>query len=358
MVKYKLVNSNNNTSNQINQTGKGLEFVYPMVHTMTGLNVPNPNIISSGLVTNPFGFNNNSYIKTSIDGSIKVGIPLINSDTKGVNVLIPPKVDPKDPSVFLAVDSASSKKTKTLTKDSDVRLTFKEPEPKQSVVMFQPNLPAFPSRVSDLGLPVGLHAASAIVLNPNESKARLEISSPDSDDIITLSGEQDKIKPIYDGIVLNNKVRKAQERVILAGKEFESNKKKSDGSDINFDDYYVKSEAEIKADTTLSEVNKKVIIELKTAKEELKKAKKSAGLDDDDKDINISTDLIPLTDLFDEKKVVDEIKKLKISTFDEKDLAISKKKKDNISMMFGMPMSMPLNMNMSTGYGPVISLIK
>ena len=45
--------------------------------------------------------------------------------------------------------------------------------------------------------------------------------------------------------------------------------------------------------------------------------------------------------------VIDELKKLNINGFDENDISVASKKKDNISMMFGMPMR--------GNYGPTIS---
>jgi hypothetical protein len=193
-------------------------------------------------------------------------------------------------------------------------------------------------------MPIGMVPTQPIVINPSESKARLEITSPDSDDIITISGEQDKVKPVYDSIIANNKVKKAQDEVILAGKAF---------IDIaggkNYDTYKDKTEAELTKDVTtgtLTDEQKKAIIRLQKAKKSLQSAKKSANMDDNDTDIK-RDELVPLTELFDIKNVITELKKLKITGFDDKDISVASKKKDNISMMFGMPIR--------GNYGPTIS---
>ncbi len=346
MKKYKLVGNNQ-------QTGGGFEVVYPVIPSMTGL-MPTgvPPIKSRVVMGGPLpGFFSGTpaapYMTTGKDG-LKVGIPLTSALNTGMNVIIPPKIDPKDPSVFLAVNT-SSKTPKTLKADSDVRMTFSEAQPKQSLLMFQPNLPTLPSALGNLSLPVGMSAAPSILLNPNESKAKIEITSPDSDDIVTLSGEQDKIKPIYEGIVANNKVKKAQNEITLAGKEFEDVKTKVKGGVWDFEtELKAKTDAELAALVTsgdLTEAQRKATVRLQKAKKDLQTAKKSAGLADNDTDV-APGDLVPLTELFDISKVIAELGKLKITGFDAKDVNVATKKQPTMPFMFGMP---------APGFGPVVS---
>ncbi len=339
MKKYKLVGNNNQ------QTGGGFEVVYPVVPSMTGLMAPGVNPLQSRVVMG--GPLPGPYMTTGKDG-LKVGIPLSSALNSNMNVVIPPKINPRDPSVFLAVDT-SSKTPKVLKPDSDVKMTFSEAQPKQSLLMFQPNLPTLPTP-HGISLPVGMVPGPSIVINPNESKAKIEITSPDSDDIITLSGEQDKIKPIYEGIIANNKVKKAQNEITLAGKEFDTNKAKIKGfGNWDFEtELKPKTEAEINAllaSGNINEVQKTAILRLQKAKKDLQSAKKSAGLTDDDTD-TAPTDLIPLTELFDISKVIAELGKLKITGFDAKNVNIDTKKKNNMPFMIGMP---------NPGFGPVVS---
>jgi hypothetical protein len=348
MKKYKLVGNNQ-------QTGGGFEVVYPVIPSMTGLmptGVPpiKSRVVMGGPMPGFFpGAPSAPYMTTGRDG-LKVGIPLTSAFNTGMNVIIPPKIDPRDPSVFMAM-APSSSTPKTLKADSDVRMTFSEAQPKQSLLMFQPNLPTLPlpSVFGNLSLPVGMSAGPSILLNPNESKSKIEITSPDSDDIITLSGEQDKIKPIYEGILANNKVKKAQNEITLAGKEFENVKTKVKGGTWDFEtELKPKTDAELAALVTsgdLNEPQRKAVVGLQKAKKDLQTAKKSAGLADDDTD-TAAGDLLPLTELFDISKVIAELGKLKITGFDAKNVNIATKKQPTMPFMFGMP---------APGFGPVVS---
>ena len=342
--KYKLAGSDNKS-----QSGGNLHFMYPMVPNMTGLMPSTTPLVSSKIVagvplTQP-GMtaitSSGSYIRSDPAGNLKIGMPLVSGTGDGLKMIIPPKVDPRDPSVFLAVDSSAKSKTSGPIKD--VTMSYKEPMPKQSLVMFQPNLPMLPNPYG-LQLPVGMQPTAPILINPTESQARLEISSPDSEDIITVSGEQDKIKPIYEGIQKNNKVRLAQEEVTLAGAEYD---RENTIAKLDFDAIFKKrTEAEINADTTIADPLKKAGLRLKKAKEALKVAKKTAGLVDDDTDVG-GSDLIPLDKLFNLSEIINTIK-TKFGAKDDEFKAESTKK-NSLQLLLGLPFRSHLN------YGPMIS---
>ncbi len=142
--------------------------------------------------------------KPNMDGGAGFGLmlPATNMTVTYQNNPIPAS----DPSVFIAM----SKKTgepKEMKPDSEVKITYREPEIKRSIINMVPTLPGVTPSNINFGLPVGLVPTQPIVLNPIESQARLEITSPDSDDVITLSGEHEKIKPIYEKIVNYNKLK-------------------------------------------------------------------------------------------------------------------------------------------------------
>jgi hypothetical protein len=357
--KYKLTSSDNNTQQK---GGAGLSFLYPSVPSMTGL-IPSttPVIGSSVVMGGPFvpgmsGMSgmtamtsSGSYIRSDPTGGLKIGMPLVSGTGDGLKMIIPPRIDPRDPSVFLAVEPPKPKSS-TPGSAKDVTLTFKEPMPKQSLVMYQPNLPILPNPYG-LQLPVGLHPTTPIVLNPTDSKARLEITSPDTDDIITISGEEDKIKPVYEGIRKNNKVRLAQDEVTLAGKEWDAVKDLTSatpvGPSIDFDSQVKgKSETDIKAIASITPEQIKSALRLKKAKEELQKAKKEAGMDDDDKDPKVG-ELIPLDELVDIVKITTRIENdFKV---DKKDFTAQSSKKNNLQLLLGLPYRNGLN------YGPIIS---
>ena len=210
--KYKL--SGSDIKNQ--KAGSHLNFIYPVVPNMTGLIPSNQSLIKSNIMMgNPYmpGYNG-SYIRSDRNGGLKLGMPLVNANGDGMRMVIPPRYDPRDPSVFVGVESP---KPPTGEPIKNVNLTFKEAMPKQSIVMYQPTLPMLPNPYG-MQLPVGLVPGAPIVINPTESKSRMEITSNESDDIITISGEQDKIKPVFEGIQKYNKVKMAQDEVTLAKK--------------------------------------------------------------------------------------------------------------------------------------------
>ncbi len=347
--KYKLTSLDNQ-----NQKGGSLNFIYPVVPSMTGLTPSTPALIGSKVMVGapfiPGGVtamtSSGSYIRADPTGGLKVGMPLVSGTGDGLKMIIPPSIDPRDPSVFLAVEPKAKSGTPAPIKD--VTLTFKEPMPKQSLVMYQPTLPMLPNPYG-LQLPVGLQPGAPIVLNPTESKARMEISSPDSDEIITVSGEQDKIKPVFEGIQKNNKVRLAQEEVTLAGKAF-TDKEAIAATGKDFDsDYGARSAEDLEKVTDKTDLPDSIRVEvlrLKKAKEALQKAKKDAGLTDDDTDVT-AADLIPLDELFDVAKIVAAIKS-KYSLKDD-EFKAEASKKNNLQLLLGLPYRGGLN------YGPVIS---
>lgn len=333
--KYKLTGSNN-------QNGGGLNFMYPVIPSMTGLTPSNPQVITSNIVNGPpFITGNGSYIRADPTGGLKIGMPLVNGTGNGLQMIIPPAIDTKDPSVFLGLESKPATGTPGPVKD--VTLTYKEPMPKQSLLMYQPNLPIIPNPYG-LQFPVGLQPTAPIVLNPTESQARLEISSPDSDDIITISGEENKIKPVYEGIQKKNKVRLAQDEVTLAQKEWDGVKGR--GYPYFDEDIKIKTEEDIKAIPDIKPEQIKAGLRLKKAKEQLRKAKKEASMTDDDTDVP-DKDLIPLDQLID----ITEITKRIENDFgvDKKDFTTQSNKKNNLQLLLGLPFGNRLN------YGPVIS---
>jgi hypothetical protein len=282
---------------------------------------------------------NGAYIKSDTKDGLKVGIPLTGSDSN-VKVIIPPKINPKEPSLFMAAP-ASSTAPKTVTDKSNINMTFKEPMPKQTIVKYGPaNLPSLPPS-HNFNLPIAIGPTEQIVINPKESKARLEITSPDSDEIITISGEQENIKPVYEGIQKENKVKMAQNAVIIAGAEWDKVK-----AGIDFDTYKNMNDADINSKTELNDSQKKAIISLIRAKRDLRAAKKNANLGDDDGDISTSG-LIDLTQLFNMDKVK-EMLRSKFSLNDDK-FGVEKEKKNQMSMFMNMPFPG------SAAYGPVVS---
>jgi hypothetical protein len=347
--KYKLTSLDNQ-----NQKGGSLDFFYPVIPSMTGLTPSTAPLISSKLMVGspliPGGVtaltSNGSYIRTDPTGGLKIGMPLVSGTGDGLKMIIPPRIDPRDPSVFLAVESKP--KTGASTPIKDVTLSFKEPMPKQSLVMYQPTLPMLPNPYG-LQLPVGLQPSAPIVINPTDSKARMEISSPESDDIITVSGEQDKIKPVYEGIQKNNKVRIAQEEVTLAEKAFtdkEATAKTGKDFDANYRGRTADDLEKVTDKTDLPDAIRAEVLRLKKARESLQKAKKDAGMTDDDTDA-VAADLIPLNELFDISKVIAAIKG-KFSLKDD-EFKAEASKKNSLQLLLGLPYKGGLN------YGPVIS---
>ncbi len=196
--------------NNENQSGGNLSgFVYPVIPSTLTTGLPQVSNINTRLVGMP-PYMNGPYMSTNYNGDIKVGIPMFNSsDQSGKNgdikVIIPPKINHKDPSLFFATVS-EEKKEKKITDDSKINMTFKEAEPKQTIMTFKPNLPLAPM-VNNFSYPVGFGVDQQIVINPNEAISKIEVTSPDSDDIITIKGDKDKLKPIYDGINNHNKFK-------------------------------------------------------------------------------------------------------------------------------------------------------
>lgn len=207
MSNYILKNSDDLTNN--NQSGGNLSgFVYPVVPSTMTTGLPQGPNINTRLVGMP-PYMNGPYMSASYNGNIKLGVPVFNPSDSGKNgdikVIIPPKLNHKDPSIFFAATS-EEKKEKKITDESKINMTFKEAEPKQTILTFKPNLPLAPL-VNNFNYPVGFGIDQQIVLNPNESVSKIEVTSPDSDDIITIKGDKDKLKPIYDGINNHNKFK-------------------------------------------------------------------------------------------------------------------------------------------------------
>ena len=114
-----------------------------------------------------------------------------------------------DSSVFLG-RPASSTGPKTVTNTSDVTITYKDPQPQIVQAAIRPNLPLIP-----VNYPPGLeilnrpsYSLQPIVVAPG-SNASLEITSPDSDKIITVSGSKDNITEFKDAIEKSHKYNKA-----------------------------------------------------------------------------------------------------------------------------------------------------
>ena len=214
--KYKLVSSND--AKQLKHTGGGFEFVYPVPGYSPNVSIPSA--IPPFMQLPPFMVNTPNIVNSS-SNSIKIGLPVFaNSDSNNLKVSIPVIRNSNDPSVFYANSSESDSKTpKVLKPESNVQMKFRDPAPKQSIMMFQPNLPYLPNS-RDYGIPAGMYPMQPIVINPEESKARLELSSPDSDDIITITGEYDKIKPISDRIQLMNKIKKLSDDFVVVDAAF------------------------------------------------------------------------------------------------------------------------------------------
>ena len=346
--KYKL--SGSDIKNQ--KAGSHLNFIYPVVPNMTGLIPSNQSLIKSNIMMgNPYmpGYNG-SYIRSDRNGGLKLGMPLVNANGDGMRMVIPPRYDPRDPSVFVGVESP---KPPTGEPIKNVNLTFKEAMPKQSIVMYQPTLPMLPNPYG-MQLPVGLVPGAPIVINPTESKSRMEITSNESDDIITISGEQDKIKPVFEGIQKYNKVKMAQDEVTLAKKAFIDAIKLAypgnpDSAYINMYTTNYKplsiSVLEAMDNIALPLSFREQLLRLKKAQNALKIAKKEATLADNDNDVS-STDLIPLDTLFDLTKVTNMIKS-KFSLTNT-DFDVKSSKKNSLQILLGLPYRNGFN------YGPAI----
>lgn len=383
--KYKLVKPE--SKNNKNQTGgSGVGFAYVSNPGLTGL-------MPSGPYASPITAR---YVTPTVrapsivtSSGITMGVPMASaSSMPDMKIIIPPKVDPRDPSIFLASGPSAPSTPgtkKVLTTNSDVRMTYKEPQPTQAIFQLQPNLPYLPTG-NPFSFPVGLTSGTPIIINPNESKAQLEFTSPDSDDIISIIGDQDKVKPVYEAIEKNAKIKLAHNEVIEAGKEWDKNKTNNSGNRINikkadkttivdvddkneipFDQIKGLTEAEINGlliyqDTTTNETSnakqiKQAALRLFKAKAALKdartKTKLKTGKDEDDPD---PKELIDLTKLFDKSTVEQQLNILKensaISFDPSGNIAIQQKQKDSVTqMLFGMPF--PIN----PGYGPMVQII-
>ena len=338
--KYKLTNSNIKEQ----KAGAGVSFVYPVA---PGFAQATPQIVAPNIMMGwPYmAGNNGSYIRTDRNGDLKLGMPLVNTNGNGINMVIPPRFDTRDPSVFVGVD-ASATKSKPSGPIKNVNLTFKEAMPKQSIVSFQPNLPIIPNSFG-IQMPTIMQPTAPILINPTESKARMEISSNESDDIMTISGEQEKIKPIYDGIKNENKVKIAQNEVTQAKTALKEAESKTPPTLINYETTYkpLTLEELEKKDATALPVNVRTeVIRLKKAQMALQKAKKEAKLADNDTDVP-ETDLISLAELFDLPKVINEIK-TKYKLLDT-DFQAQPSKKNNLQLLLGL--GLPYNYGLYNG---------
>ena len=308
--KYKLTNAN--IKNQkAGATASGLNFYYPVAPNMTGLMPSNSNL----MMRNPYGLGYN-----------------------GMGML--PR---SDPSVFVGIESPKTVKGGPI---ENVNLTFKEAVPKQSILTFQPTLPIIPNSYG-MQLPVGFVANAPILINPDESKARMEITSNESDDIVTISGEQDKIKPIFDDIQKSNRVKIAQREVLSARKTlYDVEVKTVTGKDYDTD-YKARSIEDIEKLTAvdLPDSIRKYVIKIKKAENALRKAKKEAKMADDET-IVPDTELIALDELFDLPAVINLIKTK--YTYTDTDFAAKSSKKNNLQLLLGIPYRNGLS------YGPSI----
>jgi hypothetical protein len=158
--------------------------------------------------------------KKNMDGGSGFGVAVLPSNGMTVTYQNNP-IPARDPSVFIATSSKSTE-PKVMKPDSEVKITYREPEIKRSIINMVPTLPGITPSNFNFNLPVGLVPTQPIVLNPVESQARIEITSPDSDDVITLSGEHKDMKPIYEKIVDTNKL---QNKIRLLDKEIQQLKK-------------------------------------------------------------------------------------------------------------------------------------
>lgn len=152
------------------------------------------------------GMPSNGLIAVGSDASMKVAVPLVGN-TSNVSMYIPPKYDAKEPSNFLGVPQMELPVNK-LNPNSEIKLTYKEPEVKQSLMKFAPNLP-YVNNGYNFNFPTILQPTEKITINPRESQARLVVESPDSDEIITISGESEKVKPVFEKLVQDNKAKVA-----------------------------------------------------------------------------------------------------------------------------------------------------
>ncbi len=186
----------------------GMSYGAPVMnYGMPGLNIP----VNSNVATFTDGKNTTIIAsplrggeKKNMDGGSGFGVAVLPSNGMTVTYQNNP-IPLNDPSVFIATSSKSTE-PKVMKPDSEVKVTYREPEIKRSIINMVPTLPGITPSNFNFNLPVGLVPTQPIVLNPVESQARIEITSPDSDDVITLSGEHKDMKPIYEKIVDTNKL--------------------------------------------------------------------------------------------------------------------------------------------------------
>jgi hypothetical protein len=88
-----------------------------------------------------------------------------------------------DPGEFTPTQNNTSKEIK------NINIEKKQAELQQGIIGIQTQLPPAPGLMRHIGYnPV--YANPPIILNPNESKPRLEISSPESDDVLVISSNK------------------------------------------------------------------------------------------------------------------------------------------------------------------------
>ena len=202
----------------------GMSYGAPVMnYGMPALNIP----VNSNVATFIDGKNTTIIAsplrggeKKNMDGGSGFGVAVLPSNGMTVTYQNNP-IPARDPSVFIATSSKSTE-PKVMKPDSEVKITYREPEIKRSIINMVPTLPGITPSNFNFNLPVGLVPTQPIVLNPVESQARIEITSPDSDDVITLSGEHKDMKPIYEKIVDTNKL---QNKIRLLDKEIQQLKK-------------------------------------------------------------------------------------------------------------------------------------
>lgn len=208
----------------------GMSYGAPVMnYGMPGLNIP----VNSNIATFTDGKNTTIIAsplrggeKKNMDGGSGFGVAVLPSNGMTVTYQNNP-IPLNDPSVFIATSSKSTE-PKVMKPDSEIKVTYREPEIKRSIINMVPTLPGITPSNFNFNLPVGLVPTQPIVLNPVESQARIEITSPDSDDVITLSGEHKDMKPIYEKIVDKNKlISKAK----MIAKEIKDEVAKGDAKD-------------------------------------------------------------------------------------------------------------------------------
>lgn len=318
---------------KLTQDGGNIRIIYPMI----------PNTIPvqpRQIMANNFG----SYIRSEQTG-YNASIPLISGVPAVVTrTVVSPVYDRRDPSVFYSTGSITKK---GVSKDSNIRITYKDPQPEQSMLLFEPNLPLLPNSFN-IPMQTGLRATTPIVLNPEESTAKLEITSPDTDSIISITGDKDTVKPLYDGIIMSGKLKNAKNKLTLTIVQIQQIVNNTNMTitlnDINTflttptNNIYTHVPFEITNNDAMKTHNynkdslRKAIDEYKVAYINFNNIKQNANIRVED-DI-IPGNLIDLDQLFDLNKTIDELKKINRTNVDLNKIKVQEKKVDPVVEMF------------------------